>query len=221
MTIEDIIAHFPVLYHMSEAGSWESIRRHGLLSTSALLDLFEYSGAQRGAIEAHRRPKSIQISHPVHGTATIRDQAPISDAALERWLIDMSPTDWYRLLNARVFFWLGRRRLETLLGARLYRGQAHDVLTVDTAALVENHVHRISLARINTGATHRGGSPRGSNTFSSVKSFPFRAVRRSAASVAESIAELAVDHSVSDIEELVIRVERVRDRTVIETIHAP
>ena len=220
MTIEDLVTYFPVLYHMAEDGSWESIRRHGLLSTSALLDLFAYSGAQREAIEAHRRPKSIPISHPVHGTATIRDQAPISDTALLRWLIDMAPTDWYRLLNARTFFWLGRRRLETLLGARLYRGHAHTVLTIDTAALVERHADRITLSRINTGATHRGGSPRGSNTFMSIGAFPFRAGRRSAASLAESIAELAVERGVSNIEELVMRVERVRDGAVIETIHS-
>ena len=220
MTIEDLVAYFPALYHMAEDGSWESIRRHGLLSTSALLNLFEYSGPRREEIEARRRPTSIHIKHPVHGTAAIRDQGPISDAALRRWLIDMTPTDWYRLLNARVFFWLGRRRLETLLGARLYRGQAHIVLTVDTAAVVERHVDRITLSPINTGATHRGGSPRGANTFLPIRAYPFRAGRRSAASLAESIAELAVEHSVIDIEELVTRVERVRDGAVIETIYS-
>ena len=39
-------------------------------------------------------------------------------------------------------------------------------------------------------------------------------------SLAESIAELAVEHSVTDIEELVTRVERVRDGTVIETLYS-
>ena len=41
MEIERLISRYPTLYHMAEDGSWESIQRHGLLSTSALLDRFE------------------------------------------------------------------------------------------------------------------------------------------------------------------------------------
>ncbi len=218
MTAEELATYFPQLYHMAADGSWESIRRHGLLSTTALLDLFEYSGVERSALEDARRPTSVRITHPVHGSATIRDQAPLSDAALQRCLINLSPREWYRLLNARVFFWLGRRRLEGLLGARLYRGEAHTVLTLDTAALLARHSDRTTLSRINSGATHRGGSPRGIETFAAIDAYPFRVGNRSTASLAESIAELAVLGGVSDVETLATRVERVRDGGLIETI---
>ena len=41
MTPEDMARKYPFLYHMAELSSWPSIQRHGLLSTSALLDLYE------------------------------------------------------------------------------------------------------------------------------------------------------------------------------------
>jgi hypothetical protein len=41
---EHLISRYPVLYHMAEDGSLESIRRLGLLSTSALLGAFEVGG---------------------------------------------------------------------------------------------------------------------------------------------------------------------------------
>ena len=219
MTIEELTNYFPVLYHMAEDGSWESIKKHGLLSTSALLDLFELSGEEREAIEARRRPRSVPISHPLHGGAVIRDQAPISDAILERCLVDMEPTAWYRLLNSRVFFWLGRRRLEGLLNALLYRGRTHTVLTLDTAGLVSRYASHIVLSRINSGATHRGGSPRGTGTFVPLLNFPFTAGRRSDASIQESVAELAVDYGIRDIERYVAKVERMMGSVAVETIY--
>jgi hypothetical protein len=49
--------------------------------------------------------------------------------------------------------------------------------------------------------------------------YPFSAGRRSLESISESIAELAVDHEVTDIEKFVTRVERVRGYELIETIY--
>ena len=120
---------------MAEHGSWPSIQRHGLLSTSALLDLFAVPEPQRGAIERAHRPNCVLLQHPSHGRAAIRDQKPMSDAALRRCLQDgMTPEEWYRLLNGRVFFWPTRSRLLGLLGARPYRSMDHDVLELDTGA---------------------------------------------------------------------------------------
>lgn len=219
MTIAELARYFPSLYHMAEDGSWESIQHHGLLSTSGLLDLFESSGKAREAIEARRRPRSIRISHPIHGTAVIRDQAPISDTILERCLTDMQPTEWYRLLNSRVYFWLGRRRLEALLNARLYRERTHIVLTVDTATLVNRYENNVVLSRINSGATHRGGSPRGSHTFRRLPEYPFKVGRRTEASIKDSVAELAVDYGIPDVSVYVRRVERVIGSRSVETIY--
>jgi len=50
MDPELLIKTFPRLYHMADRDAWPSIQRHGLLSTTALLDLFEIHGAQRKAL---------------------------------------------------------------------------------------------------------------------------------------------------------------------------
>src|SRR6185436_11524880 len=100
------VSRFPRLYHMAEAGSWPSIERHGLLSTTALLDLFEIKGAEREALELQHRPESVEIRHPRHGVAIIRDQKPLREKSLKQALQDgLAPRDWYRILNEKVFFW--------------------------------------------------------------------------------------------------------------------
>jgi uncharacterized protein DUF7002 len=77
-------------------------------------------------------------------------------------LTDMSVTEWLRLLNRKVFFWVGEHRVDELLGARAYRNRAHTVLVVKTAALIAAHEASITLAAINTGSTLYDPRPRGS-----------------------------------------------------------
>jgi len=48
---EELISTFPRLYHMAHVNAWPGIKRHGLLSTSALLDLFGVRGSSRKALE--------------------------------------------------------------------------------------------------------------------------------------------------------------------------
>lgn len=69
-----------MLYHMAERGSWDSIRQHGLLSTTALLDLYGVKGAERDFIEARRRPTSVTLTSAQLGSSVIRDQKPMDDA---------------------------------------------------------------------------------------------------------------------------------------------
>ena len=38
--LEELLSDCPTLYHMAEDRSWPSIRHRGLLSTTALLDLY-------------------------------------------------------------------------------------------------------------------------------------------------------------------------------------
>jgi hypothetical protein len=102
---------------MAEAGSWPSIARHGLLSTSALLDLFDIRGPAREAIESRHRLQSVRITHPVYGAAVIRDQKPLSDARLSTCLSGCSIREWYELLNRKAFLWTTEDRLKILRGA--------------------------------------------------------------------------------------------------------
>lgn len=65
MTEAELISAHPRLYHMAEDGAWPAIRARGLLSTSALLDLYEVTGETRLSLEARRRPTSVALE--AHG----------------------------------------------------------------------------------------------------------------------------------------------------------
>ena len=199
MKLERLVSRYPTLYHMAEDGSWESIRRHGLLSTSALLDWFEIEDEERFAIESARRPEILRIEHPEHGSAFIRDNKPMQENVLERCLHGMTPREWYEHLNRRVFFWVDRKRLLKLLGARAYRDRPHLVLEVETSGLLERHAERVSLSPINSGATFAlGPAPRGPDTFRRIDDHPNR----------KPVVEVSVDYSVPDIAEFTLRVGR-------------
>lgn len=190
---------FPNLYHMTAAGGWDGIRAHGLLSTTALLDLHGIYGPERQPIEAARRAASVVLDAPGKPLAVIRDQRPLSDRALEHCLQDgLTPSDWYRLLNGQVFFWPTRRRLDGLLRAVTYRTAAHDVIEVETRALLAAHAERLWLCPINSGNTRRRPRPRGRATFRRIADHPRD----------ESVAEVALDGGVLDVARFVRRVVR-------------
>lgn len=138
--LEELITNCPILYHMAERGSWESIKQYGLLSTSALLDHYAVLPPIRTDIESRHRPKSVEVTGDGLPRAVVRDQIPMSDAGLKRALpAHISPSDWYELLNAKAFFWLSEERLHKLTNAKAYRDREHDVLEVDTRSLIDAH----------------------------------------------------------------------------------
>lgn len=206
---EVLTKRFPRLYHMAEVGSWPGIQRHGLLSTSALLDLFEAKGARREALEARHRPECETITHPFHGSAVIRDQKAMSDSALDKVLRDgLTPAQWYRTLNERVFFWLSSERLEGLLKARAYRTRRQTVLVVDTAGLLARYEKQVALSPLNSGSTLFKPLPRGKDTFLPLSSYPFDEWDRERKG-RDPVVELTVHYAVPDIRDHVILVEEV------------
>jgi hypothetical protein len=207
LTPEQFVERYPRVWHMAEAGSWDSIKEAGLLSTTALLDRFQVRGHRRHELESCRRPRSVTITHPAHGTAVIRDNIPLLEKVLVRTLVGMTPREWYETLNRRVFFWVDRQRLEKLRNAGAYEAREHDILTVETAPLVERHLDAITLSPMNSGATHPGAQyPRGVGTFKPIADYPWE--ERLAKNRREPVVELAVDYAVPDIADLVLNVER-------------
>jgi len=203
---------------MAEAGSWPSIGRHGLLSTTALLDLFEIKGEQRQKLEGQHRRECVTVQHPKHGQAVIRDQKPMDDSGLRRALRDMNPEAWYLLLNSKVFFWLCEERVTTLLSARAYSNREHCVLVVDAPALVRQHEAQIWLAPMNTGCTKPMPHPRGSDTFQRIHNYPYAERRRQGRQPKQAVVELAVDYAVPNVRDFVLRVERRHKDRVLETL---
>jgi len=218
ITPDRFVELYPRLYHMAEEGTWESIRERGLLSTSALLDLFEINGNERFVIESQHRSESIVIEHRVHGRAVIRDQKPMRETSLQKCLIDMTPREWYELLNRKVFFWPTRERLLGLLAAKAYRDRTHCVLTIDTQRLFESQLNSIKLSPINSGSTIYNPQPRGRHTFFRPEDYPYEE-RRKKRGVLNAVAELCVDYGVPDIARVVSRVSHMEGPREIHLIY--
>ena len=147
------------IYHLADAANWSSIQRYGLLSTSALLDLSGVQGQEREQIERQQRIQQMTLANG----AVIRGQGPMPPSALERCLKGITPYEWYALLNARVFFWLEKERLNRMLKANGRRPQI--VMILDTKQLLTAYAEQITLTPINTGNARRRPAIRGRQTF--------------------------------------------------------
>ena len=216
VTAERIIEVYPRLYHMAHIDSWLSIAEHGLRSTIALLDLYEVENAQRIQLEQRHRPECVRLEHSRYSGAVIRDQKPMSDAGLLRCLSDdLSPSDWYQLLNRHVFFWPTEQRLHKMMGARAYNNDSHAIVIVDTASLLACHFDRVLLSHMNSGCTVPYPHPRGATTFRPPDRFPFETRKRSSG---EGFAELLVEYTVADIVDHTVEVYVGRRRDRFDTI---
>jgi len=134
----------------------------------------------------------------------------MTDAGLLRALPEhLSPSDWYRTLNRKVFFWLTRERLLTLLSAGAYRNDPHDVLEVHTALLVAAYRQQIWFCPINSGCTKPMPHPRDETAFRRIPDYPYNEWRRKRRR-GERVVELAVDYGVPDIVNFVCRVVRMQ-----------
>jgi hypothetical protein len=205
LTADYIVGRWPRLFHMAEAGSWKSIERHGLQSTAALLDRLGVQEPMRRQIESMRRPESIELKDGDGGSVWIRDNKPINETVLVKTLEGMTLEEWYRTLNGRVFFWLTKGRLDRLRGAGAYANRRHDILTLDTARLLDAYGDVIELSPLNSGAVHPAANyPRGLETFSRIPDYPWQ--ERTAKAPGEPIVELTVPYSVDDIADFVIDV---------------
>lgn len=203
MTPDEFVDRYPRVWHLTEAEGWPGIERHGLLSVSALLDLYGLGGAERYAVERARRADSVPLAHPEHGRALVRDQRPMHEAVLRRTLVDMEPEEWFALLNRRVFFWVSPQRVRRHRAAALNLPRRQMLLAIDTAALLARHGDRVELSPINSGATFPlSKRPRGRDTFASLTDYPWAERHRTARR--EPVVELTVLRSVPDLASLVV-----------------
>jgi hypothetical protein len=204
---------------MAEAGSWPNIRKFGLLSTSSLMDLLGVAGETRRQVVSMRRPESIVFETPELGRVVVRDNKPMDDAGLQRALDgSITPTEWYELLNGRVFFWLSRDRLIRLLTAGSYRGQEHDVLELDTAAIVADYRETIELCPMNSGATKPMPHPRGRSSFRKIADYPCAEWRTKKRPRGERVVELTVPGGVMEVEKYAKRVLRMQATETLSTL---
>ena len=149
----------PYVYHLAEAGNWPLIQRDGLRCTASLLRQAKVRGSALNRHGREQRPANVLLPSGV----TIRHQRPMPPAALERCLVDMTPNEWYALLNSRVFFWpdvarMNRQRLACAADPQV-------LMVIDTTALLARYGHRAYVSPINTGNARRRPAKRGQATF--------------------------------------------------------
>jgi hypothetical protein len=187
-----------------------SIRERGLLSTTAILDLYGIVGQDRENIEERRRPKNVTVQAKNLPDAVIRDQIPMSDKALQKCLLDdLKPRDWYSLLNGKVFFLVSKKRLLRLLGAKAYRNKKHDIIEMDSKRLNEEYREDIWLCAINSGSTIMNPRPRGKNTFAKIQDYPYSEWSKKRNKI-ERVVELSVKYSVPNLRDFALRVVEMK-----------
>jgi hypothetical protein len=208
MSPEDLAKLHPHLYHVTDPSALDGIKRHGLLSTSNLLTLFEVQEPARALIERVCRPGSVTLKHPEHGYATIADNAPLNEQKLAKCLDDgLVAADWLRKLNERVFFWSNKHRLDAFLDAQLNRNRPRLVLVFDTLRLAKSHASRMELAPFNTGSTAYTPTRRGLSTFTPLERYSYaewRKLRKNLRQKLDNIVEVTVIGSVANAAEFLV-----------------
>ena len=205
VTIQQLCERYPLLYHMAWAGSWPTIEQHGLLSTSALLDLYGVEGVQRTAIESTHRPRSVTIASQKMPSIVIRDQHPMSEKSLKRVLTGgLTPQQWYKLLNARVFFWLTKDRLNRMLSSPPYAQLGHTVMILDTALVARDHWNVVRLSPMNTGCTVPYAHPRGLQTLMKPEDYPWESRRRRGD---DAVVEFTIEGGLRNVRDYLVDVQ--------------
>jgi len=204
MTPEDLAARYPRLYHLTLPSLWPSIERHGLLSTTVMLDGMGLDPSVRAAIERTCRPAAVPLDHPRLGPIVINDQTPMRERSLAGCLDDgLTSADWLIHLNRRVFFWSSEAGLNSLLRARANRTRTVEVLIIDTLRLAQAYATQIEISPINSGATNRKPARRGTGTFTPLGALSYAAWSRQRGG-RDSVREVTVLDGVVDIARYVI-----------------
>ena len=208
MTPEDLAARYPRLFHLTAPEALHGIMRFGLRSTSSLLRDCSVTAEARLRIETSRRPTEVPLRHPLMGSVTISDNKPLHEAKLARVLDDgLTPADWLRMLNARVFFWAREDGLRSLASAAANRARPRLVLVVDTRRLAQAYADWIDLCPINSGAT-RGVTRRGLTTFTPMRAMAYEAWRQQRGR-RDIVKEVALRCDIPDVADFVVETRRL------------
>lgn len=215
MDLEKLVELYPRVYHMAERGAWDSIRAHGLMSTTAVLDHLKIEGGNRARFESKHRDQKMDVRAGHASNIVLRDQKPMPERRLLQALTDgTTPQQWYELINDKVFFWVEEERLHRLLGARDYRNLEHDVLTLDSAAFIPAYAESIWLCHMNSGNTWPIPHRRGTDIFCRIPDYPMKRLGKPV----KNVVELVVDYAVPNIADFVVEVRRMQGIEVLSVI---
>ena len=215
---QDLWEAYPVVYHMAWGGSWESIRKNGLLSVKRLLKLYQQTEQQVEKLTRRRRAHWVKVRGEGLPSAVLRDQKPMTDEGVRRALEGKAePWQWYELINSMVFFWPTKERLRTMILASAYEGVRQDVLLVDTRKLLMVASEKVRLSPMNSGCTKPYPHPRDLGLFKAIPEYPFEN-RRGKYGTARAVAEICVVGGVDRIAEIVIDVKSGNRRELLAAL---
>jgi hypothetical protein len=214
LTLTDIAARYPMLWHMSDPRNIPSILSRGLLSTRRLLEDAGLRSAEIDRLERLHRSENVLLTDRRFGTVVLRDQKPLSLTRLADILDEGTVQDFLASVNRRAFFWPTEKRLASLSSARAYRGRIQVVLVAKTLPVLERHAQHVRLSRVNSGATMRSAPARSAKMFQRLTEYNWSPGMR-------QIAEVTIEDDVSDIWEHVVRCELWRDGERVTTLGAP
>ena len=198
MTPDELAERIPHLYHVTDREAWPMIERHGLLTTDGIVERFVADPAEAERLRTERRTDFVTVYAGPDGRVTINDNLPLHFRNLAPQLDDgLTPAEWLRILNGRVYFWPRFERGAGFLRAGRRGGREKLLLAFDTRSLAAAHEGRLDLAPINTGSALRKPARRGRGTFMPARDVGWDEWRRLRGRL-DNVAEVSVRGGVPD-----------------------
>ena len=212
MYTSDLAAVAPQLFHLTAGDAWESIQEHGLRSATWLVRARSLDEERATALLTAPREAVEVIGDPADplGHATLRDQKPLTLSKLERLVEGITPENYIRLINDRVYFYMKAADVERVRGVRDAEGAPQLLLTLDSRRLLADYQGSVRVAKINTGATIGMQGRRGPRTWLAIDKFPGRATE---------VKEFTVLDGISDVTPYLVSAELWNAGEKVEVLH--
>jgi hypothetical protein len=160
--VDQLTQRFPNLWHVTFAGGWEGIQRHGFLRTIDVAS--ESSGKLRTEITRVETADGTQVM--------LRDQLR-TRADPTRSLDDITPSEWWQLVNSRVYFFCRQRDVNTLVESYIGRRLPQEVIKLRAKPVLEVVADEIEVTTVNVGVFPRTRAPsRGRSSFVPLADYP-------------------------------------------------
>lgn len=162
MNLDQLADRFPVLWPVTFDGGWKGIADHGLLRA---IDVAELRCSEH-------RAEITPIEAPAGFRVVLRDQIR-SRIDPTPYLDNLTPAEWWRVINSRVYFFCRQRDADVLVDAYLRRRHVQEVIKLRTSQVLRPVMDAVEVATVNAGVFPRTKGPsRGRSTFVSLSDFP-------------------------------------------------
>jgi hypothetical protein len=160
--VEQLAKRFPNLWHVTFAGGWDGIDRHGLLRTIDVAPL----GCEELRPEVTRVEASDGLQITLRNQLRSRvDPTPSLDG--------VTPAEWWRLVNSRVYFFCRQSHADQLVASYLGQHLVQEVIKLRTGPALELVADNVEVTTVNVGVFPRTKGPsRGPNNFVPLDEYP-------------------------------------------------